>query len=116
MEASVLLFLISILVCIFGIFYLIYMTRHRERLALIDKGEDASLFYPAGKTIGNLRKFITLNIALTLLGIGVGILMAIVLYPAFENDAIYPASIFVFAGLGLLSGFLLNRKLEDQQY
>ncbi len=35
---------IAIIAAIFGIMYLFYSTRHKERLALIEKGADASLF------------------------------------------------------------------------
>jgi hypothetical protein len=35
---------LSLFAMIFGIVYLIYSTRNRERLALIEKGVDASIF------------------------------------------------------------------------
>ena len=39
--AIVFMFLFAV---IFGIFYLFYSTRNKERLALIEKGTDASIF------------------------------------------------------------------------
>ena len=35
---------ISLFLMIFGIIYLYYSTRNRERMALIEKGADASIF------------------------------------------------------------------------
>jgi hypothetical protein len=113
MEISVLLLLVSFLGCIFGVFYLFYVTRHRERMALIQKGEDAGLFYPADKTLSQMRRFTILNISLTFIGIGLGTTLAIFLYDAIGKPAIYPACIFTMSGLGLLISFFMNRKLED---
>ena len=51
---------IVLFLVIFGIFYLYYSTRNRERLALIDKGVDAGIFM-RGKTSSGIGKFIILN-------------------------------------------------------
>ena len=113
MEIPELLLFISILGCLFGIFYMFFVTRHRERMALIQKGQDAGLFYPADKTISQMRRFTILNISLTLIGIGLGITIAIFQHDAIGKPAIYPACIFSMSGLGLLVSFFINRKLED---
>lgn len=113
MEVSELLLLVSILACVFGILYLHYMTRHRERMALIQKGGDASIFYPAEKTIAQLNRFLILNISFTLIGIGTGIALGILLYSITDKGAVYPASIFIMAGFGLLTSFLVNQKMNN---
>ena len=43
MEATAITF-IALFAAIFGIMYVYYTTRHKERMALIEKGADASLF------------------------------------------------------------------------
>lgn len=40
---------ISFFGTIFGVLYMHYTTRHKERIALIEKGIDASVFYPNEK-------------------------------------------------------------------
>ena len=103
---------ISVFLTVFGIFYLFLSTRHRERMALIEKGVDASLFH-SDKTQRNTRKLIVLNLALTLMGIGLGITIAIFLYQATGLEEVYPASIFTMAGAGLLTSFLMSNKYRD---
>lgn len=96
---------------VFGIVYLFLSTRHRERMALIEKGADASLFH-TGKS-STSRRLIILNIALTLIGIGLGITLAIFLYSATGMEEVYPASIFTMAGIGLLASFLMGDRYKD---
>ncbi|MDA0714452.1 MAG: hypothetical protein O2867_04050 [Bacteroidetes bacterium] len=65
MQAVEILVPISLFLIVFGIFYIYFTTRHRERLALIEKGADASLFH-TGNSTGTARKLIILNLALEL--------------------------------------------------
>lgn len=95
--------------CIFGIAYVYFTTRNKERLALIEKGADASLFH-SGKRFGFGE--IILNIALLSIGIGVGVLVGALLEQGgMDDDVSFPASIFIFAGIGLTVSFFVNRKL-----
>jgi hypothetical protein len=111
MQAVEILIPISLFGVIFGIYYLYISTRNRERMALIEKGADASLF-STGKSTPQ-RRLIILNIALTMIGIGLGITLALFLYSATGREEVYPASIFTMAGLGLLVSFLLGNKYKD---
>jgi len=100
---------------IFGVFYLYISSRNKERLALIDKGADASIFN-LGKRAGSSWKVIIINLAFLLMGIGLGVFIASLLdaYSSLEDDAIYPALIFLMAGLGLYVGYTQTSKaLED---
>jgi hypothetical protein len=81
---------------------------------LIDKGADASLFHSKGNASGKVRRIVMLNIALTLIGIGVGVILAIFLYRATGEDAFYPACIFLMAGVGLLTSVLIGKKMEGR--
>ncbi|NNK80694.1 MAG: hypothetical protein HKO93_04275 [Flavobacteriales bacterium] len=112
MAAVEILIPISMFITVFGIVYLFISTRHRERLSLIEKGADASIFY-SDKTRRNTRRLIILNLALTLIGIGLGITIAIFLYQATGLEEVYPASIFTMAGAGLLTSFLMSNKYKD---
>jgi hypothetical protein len=97
--------------CLFGIAYLHYSTRNKERLALIEKGVEAGIFKQSKET-APIWKVLILNLALLLMGIGLGILFSLMLQEAVGyNDALYPGVIFLMAGAGLLTGFFLTRKL-----
>ncbi len=110
MDASILI-PISLFTAIFGIVYLYLSTRNKERLALIEKGADASIFSKSG----NFQKIILLNLALLLIGIGTGVLIALILttYTSLNDGALYPASIFIMAGISLLVGFKMTKNLDN---
>ncbi len=95
----------------FGILYMHFSTRHKERIALIDKGADASMFN-TGKKIywGNFA----LSTGMFLIGAGLGVLVAAILVATtvIMEGVAYPSMIFVFAGSGLVLYFFLARKLK----
>lgn len=99
---------------IFGVFYLYYSTRNRERLALIEKDADASIFIKGHKS-GASWKIIVLNLAFLLMGIGLGVFLANILetYSQLDDHAVYPAMIFLMAGIGLYVGFTQTKKALD---
>lgn len=101
---------------IFGIVYLIYSTRNRERLALIEKGVDASIFLKGeGKGVPAWKVFV-INTAFLLIGIGVGMFIALFLttYTAMNSDVVYPATIITMSGVGLLFGFNKAKNLDKE--
>ena len=100
---------------IFAIAYLYFSTRNKERMALIEKGADASIFVKGRRENGiPFWKIIILNIALLLIGIGAAIFTASFMVYSFDvrEDVAYPGSIFLMAGIGLLVGFYLTKRLE----
>ena len=100
---------------VFGIFYLYISARNRERLALIEKGADASIFYSQNRRATPMWKVIIINLALLLMGIGLGIFIAAILHYnlGVNDDVAYPGTIFFMAGLGLFSGYYLTKKLNN---
>lgn len=104
---------ISLFLMIFGITYLFLSTRNRERLALIEKGLDASLFKEAASNIP-IWKLLLINLSVLLIGIGIGLLIISILqaYRILENGTAYTAIIFIMAGISLFIGFTLSKKLE----
>ncbi|MCP9767220.1 hypothetical protein EGI22_04810 [Lacihabitans sp. LS3-19] len=108
---------VCLFLVIFGIFYLFLSTRNRERLALIEKGMDASLFNRDKDGKLSFQKFLLLNFSLLLMGIGLGVLMSLLIntYTALTNDALYPALIFLFAGASLLLGFYVSNRIDKAQ-
>lgn len=106
---------ISLFLVIFGIFYLYLSTRNKERLALIEKGVDASIFMGGVRKGSASRKVFILNFALLLMGIGVGVFIALLLstYTTLDEDALYPATIFTTAGISLFIGYNMTKNLEQ---
>lgn len=102
---------------IFGIAYLFFSTRNKERLALIENGADASLFTRVKQRTAPVWKVIILNLALLLMGIGAGIVIGGILATNFnvEWDVAMPGSIFLMAGTGLLIGFFQTKNLDKDR-
>lgn len=100
---------------LFGIYYLYISARNRERLALIEKGADASIFYGKDRRVTPMWKVIIINLALLLMGIGLGIFIAAILHfnLGVDEEVAYPGTIFLMAGIGLFSGFYLTKKLNN---
>ena len=115
--------LIIIFGSIFGIFYLYYSKRNIERLSLIEKGADTSIFIKGKSNDNNHAPFwkvFILNVSVLLMGIGLGTLIAMILSNLLsltyeDAEAIYPGVIFLTAGAGLLVGFTLTKKLDKEQ-
>ncbi len=110
---GVLVAFIAFFATVFGIMYVFYTTRNKERIALIEKGADASLFNTGkdAQTAG-LNK-LTLKIGLLLVGIGLGIVAGAIfasmnVFP--EEEAGYFSMIFIFGGLSLVLFYLFDRK------
>lgn len=100
---------------VFGIVYLFISARNKERLALIDKGADASIFYSSKeKRVTPLWKVFILNFSLLLMGIGIGIFLAGILSEVIgvQDDIAYPGTIFLMAGIGLFVGFNMTKNLD----
>ncbi|UOB18013.1 DUF6249 domain-containing protein [Abyssalbus ytuae] len=99
---------------IFGIVYLLVSARNKERMALIEKGAEASIFYSKDRRITPVWKVLVLNLSLLLMGIGLGIFIAGILVSVFyvEGEVAYPGTIFLMAGIGLFTGFTMTKKLD----
>jgi len=97
---------ISFFASVVLIVYLFLSTRNKERMALIDKGADASLF----KTGSN--PFSALKIGMFLAGIGIGILVGniIAVSTALEEEVAYFSMIFLFGGASLIAYHLIDKK------
>lgn len=103
---------------IFGVFYLYFSTRNKERLALIEKGADASIFVKGKRAhAAPFWKVFILNLSLLLIGVGLAIFIASVFVNSMglDEEVAYPATIFLMAGLGLFAGFTLTKKLEKEE-
>ena len=99
----------------FGIVYLFFSTRHKERMALIEKGESADLFVAnKRKSAIPLYAVILINLGIIGIGVGIGIILGQVLnYIGMDDDISFPASIFICLGVALLTGFKITRRVDE---
>ena len=89
---------------IYGIVYL--SVRRKERMALIESGQDAKIF----NTESNVA--LSLKFSLLLIGLGVGALLGYILEEttAMQEGISYFSMILIFGGIGLLVYYFLARK------
>ncbi|WP_040253255.1 DUF6249 domain-containing protein [Psychroserpens mesophilus] len=107
---------ISMFLALFGVIYLYLSTRNKERLALIEKGADATIFMKGKGHTAPIWKVLILNFALLLMGIGIGIFIASILHYnlGVEEDVAFPGTIFLMAGIGLFTGFTMTKNLDKE--
>ena len=101
---------------LFGIIYVAVSSRTRVRLALIEKGADASIFASGLKRNSNIFSIVLVNLSLLLVSVGIGIFLAAILHQSFNIDAdvAYPGTIFTVAGIGLFIGYKLSSKIGNK--
>lgn len=96
----------------FGVIYLFFTTRNKERMAMIEKGQSAELFNQNRKW--RLQTW-TLKAGILFIGISLGIVLGGLL----DNTGLlpegiaYPAMIFMCGGIGLIISYFLERKLME---
>lgn len=93
---------------IFGVIYVFLNTRNKERMALIEKGADVSLFAGKKRSFRN----ITMKIGMLAVGIGTGILMGSIIssYTQLDEEIAFPSMIFLFGGLFLIGNAILEKR------
>ena len=98
---------------LFGIIYVAVSSRTRVRLALIEKGADASIFARGLTKNSNIFSIVLVNLSLLLVSVGIGIFLAAILHQSFNIDAdvAYPGTIFTVAGIGLFIGYRISSKI-----
>jgi len=106
---------ISFFIFLFAVFYLYYTTRNKERMALIEKGADASIFFSGKKGNTPAWKIVLMNLALLLISIGLAIFIAAMINEmGVDEDIAYPGTIFLMAGIGLFVGFTMTKKMDKE--
>jgi hypothetical protein len=103
---------IAFFLAVFGILYVYFTTRNRERMAMIDKGADPALFQR--KQSGS--KGSSIKAGLFLVGVAMGILMGNVLEvtTSLDEEVAYFSMIFLFSGASLVIYYLfIERKAKD---
>ena len=106
------MFFLTFFGSLFGVAYFYYTTRNRERLALIEKNADASIFKEEPV---NIFKKLSIKLGMLLIGGGFGVLIGNILTVStrLEEPVSYLSMIFIFAGLGLVSSYFVARRIND---
>ncbi|WP_372776848.1 DUF6249 domain-containing protein [Mangrovibacterium sp.] len=98
---------ISFFALIFAMFYIFFMTRNKERMAMIEKGVDPIQF--KGKLPNTM--FLTLKTGLLFIGVALGVLFGYLLTnTGMEEGSAYVSMIFLFGGIGLVVGYIIQSK------
>lgn len=91
---------------LFGIAYVFITARHRERMSMLEKGHNASIFErpSAGST---------LKIGMLFIGISIGSLTGYGLHKltGLEETVAFVSMVFLFGGLSLIINYLIDKKV-----
>lgn len=100
---------IGFFLAIFAILYVYWTTRTRERLALIDKGADASIF----KT--GPSEYALLKWGIFLIGVAIGVITGYLLSTVINEGVAIFTMIFFFGGIGLIVAHFIVRNLAKKE-
>jgi L-cystine uptake protein TcyP (sodium:dicarboxylate symporter family) len=94
---------------LFGIVYVFLVTRHRERMTMLERGLDASVFAPPKQSFS-----LTLKFGMLFVGIALGILAGYGLHQHYgmTEEWAFLSMMFLLGGLALIANFLVERKLK----
>jgi len=107
MDVAVIGTLIPIISVVGAFIMVVYLRKFQnmERMAIIDKGLDPTLFKVERSSAGALRW------SLLLIGAGLGLLMGYWLDSTFDMEEIaYFSMLFIFGGLGLGLAYMIEEK------
>ena len=114
---------ISFLATGLAAFYYYMNTRHKERMALIDSGADASLFYSSKKKPqGGMISFF-LGLGIVSVSLSMGILLALFLERLLraidgysgDYEEVYVIMVFLSIGTGLIISYFVIKKLIKKE-
>jgi hypothetical protein len=100
---------ISVSLVVFGIGYYYFTTRHKERMAIMEKGLSPDIF----KGLNNYLPLL-LTLGIVSIGISAGIAVGYLLHDWLSAGAIYavPFSIFFFLGISLLASYVILKRMN----
>ena len=103
---------VTLFLSIAVVLYSLIQARNRERMAMIEKGFDASLLNsrPDNRT----GKFGALKVGIAAVGVGLGFLVGSILESAttLNDEAAYFSMIALFGGLGLIIYYMIVKEKD----
>jgi len=104
---------VLVLIVIFGFIYgIVYLgVRRKERMTMLEKGADPSVFHDMKPGIAGIRY------GLLLIGVAVGILIGNILdaTTVLEEEVSYFSMIFLFGGLALVISYFLEKHQKNKE-
>lgn len=100
---------IGFFLAIFAILYVYWTTRSKERMALIDKGADASIFKSPPS------KYALLKWGIFLIGAAIGVVSGYALSNVINEVVAFFTMIFFFGGIGLIVAYFITRRLSQKE-
>jgi hypothetical protein len=93
------------------VYYFSRKAKHKERMALIEKGIDASIFIKEETTFHKVLMW-----GMLIGGIGFGLLLGYILsvYTPMKQEIIMPIMAILFGGLGLIGYYVYRKKTETK--
>lgn len=103
---------VSFFAFVFAMLYVYLTTRNKERMAMIEKGTDPLAF----KATHKISNFLTMKFGLFFIGVALGVLFGNILdnVTSLEEGTSYVSMIFLFGGLGLVAGYLIQEKKQKE--
>jgi hypothetical protein len=96
---------VTLFAAVFGMVYVFLMTRHRERMAMLERNMVSSPFSPSNSN--NL----TLKCGMLLVGLAIGFLILFVLEQCgVHSDLISVSMVCLFGGISLIASYLIVQK------
>ncbi len=100
---------IGFFLAIFAILYVYWTTRNKERLALIEKGADASIFKTA------TSKYALVKWGIFLIGAAIGVITGYALSSVVNEVVAFFTMIFFFGGIGLIVAHFVTNALSKKE-
>lgn len=104
---------ILVLLVIFGFIYgIVHLgVRRKERMTMLDKGADPSVFQDLKPGIAGIRY------GLLLIGVAVGVLLGNIIdaTTCLEEEVSYFSMIFLFGGIALVISYFLERQQSNKK-
>ena len=109
-DAGEVLAPVIIMLALFGIFFLWINSRHKERMALIEKGASAEKIF--GDSPQRAKKWV-LNLGIFACGIALGVLAGYGLESlGMADDQAYPVAVFLFGGASLITAYFISKRIN----
>jgi hypothetical protein len=98
---------LAAIAAIFGVLYVLLMTRYRERMSLMERGLSPKEFNNK-----NAVQSATLRFGLLLIGISIGIMLGNFVAEHFNvpRQGAFIAMMFLFGGISLVISYLIEKK------
>lgn len=113
---------LMICVTIYAIYYLIITTRHKERMAIMDKDIDPNLVWgyktpkKSNRNLMSIYLLVFLKIGMILIAISIGILLGNYLYYVvhLRDDISFGSAITLCIGLSLIVFYFIGKKSQKK--